>query len=193
MRRRIPVLVAAALIRPRRSLSFGILTSAAVGCALVATGAAPSHAVAAKDLITAHKLRSVSCVSKTANTVSAQVKLTMSVVNYHGKRGLDWADHMEAKARLEATTAGLNYSRKWASWKTPYLTQDKRHRYNIDLVTDNLRPDVPWRVHIKLIWHRPWPATNITKNLYRPFDASCAGFSLPPSGQSQAPSAGGGS
>jgi hypothetical protein len=192
LRRRAPVFVATALVAPRRVLSSGILASVAVGCALVATWAAPSHAVAAGDLITAHKLRSVSCVLKGGNTVSARVNLTMSVVNYHGKRGLDWADHMEAKARLEPTTAGLNYSRSWRSWKTPYLTQDKRHVYNIDLVTDNLRPDVSWRVHVKLIWHRPWPATNITRDLYRPFDTSCAGFSLPASGQSQLPSVGGG-
>lgn len=191
MHRRVPVLVSTARLRVRRILLFGMLTLAAVCCALVAKAAAPSYAVAAQDLITAHKLRSISCVSKGADTVSAQVKLTMSVVNYHGKRGLDWADHMEAKARLEATTAGLNYSRNWHAQKTPYLTQDKRHAYNFNLVTDNLRPDASWRVHIKLIWHRSWPATNITKDLYRPFDASCAGLSLGPS--PQVPSAGGGS
>jgi hypothetical protein len=182
--------VSTARLQPRRILSFGILTLAAVSCALMATAAAPSDA-AAKDLITAHSVRSISCVAKRADTVSAQVKLTMRVVNYHGVSGLDWADHMEAKARLEPTTAGLNFTRKWVSSKTPDLTQDKRHSYDFALVTDNVRPDASWRVHIKLVWHRSFPAPNITKDLYRPFNASCAGSSLGAS--PQAPSAGGGS
>ena len=43
----------------------------------------------------------VTCVPSAANTVRAEVRLWMSVVNYDG--WADWADHMEARARLEAT------------------------------------------------------------------------------------------
>jgi hypothetical protein len=133
----------------------------------------PSAAVA-KDpprLITAYRITGVACVPGAANTVRADVRIRMSVVNYHGF--FDWADHMEAKARLEPTTAGIKTG-NWARWKTPYLTQDKRHVYNIRLTTDNRSGTRDWRLHVKLIWHRSAPTPNVTKDVYLPFDESCA-------------------
>ena len=61
-------------------------------------------------------MNSVACVAGPAGTARARVRLWMSVVNYHGL--FDWADHREAKARLEATGPGTNIGRRWVSWKT---------------------------------------------------------------------------
>ena len=97
----------------------------------------------------------------------------MRVVNYNGLGG-DWADHMEAKARLEATSTGIAPSHSWVSWKTPYLTTDQTHRYNMRLTTENFGSG-DWKVHVRLIWHRPFPIRNVTKNVYLPFSGSCYG------------------
>ncbi len=145
--------------------------------ALLAGGAAmlPATAPAAKKpprLITAHAVQSVSCVPGPADTVRAQVRMRMTVVNYSGIG--DWADHMEMKARLESTAPGINIHSNWKKQKTPYLVQDKRHAYDMRVVTDNKGGTASWRVHVKLIWHRPAPIRNVTKDLYLPFDASCA-------------------
>ena len=32
-----------------------------------------------------------------------------------------------------------------------------------------------WKVHVRLIWHRPFPIRNVTKNIYLPFSSSCYG------------------
>ncbi|MDP1604302.1 MAG: hypothetical protein Q8M03_13665, partial [Legionella sp.] len=135
----------------------------------------------APRLIHNHRVDGVACVPGPANTVRARVRVWMSVVNHDGLG--EWADHMEAKVRLEATTAGVNYTRKWVSQKTPYLIQDKRHAFRMNLLSDNLSGSADWRVHIKLIWHRPAPIKNITRHIYKPFRTSCAdptgGISLP--------------
>ncbi|HET6689294.1 MAG TPA: hypothetical protein VFG74_00370 [Miltoncostaeaceae bacterium] len=144
--------------------------------ALLAGGAAmlpaTGHAKTPPRLITAHHVQSVSCVPGAANTVRAAVAMRMTVVNYSGIG--DWADHMEMKARLESTAPGINIHSNWKKQKTPYLIQDKRHAYNMRVVTDNKGGSAGWRVHVKLIWHRPAPIRNVTKDLYLPFNASCA-------------------
>ena len=149
--------------------------AAAAALSLAAVGAAALPAtVGAADpprLIKAHRVNSVACVPAAGNTVRAEVRLWMSVVNYHG--WADWATHMEAKARLEATTTGIKTG-NWAKSKTPYLLQDKRHLYNFRLRTDNKSGTDEWRVHLKLIWHRPAPVPNVTKDVYLPFNPSCA-------------------
>jgi hypothetical protein len=123
-------------------------------------------------LVTAHAVQPVTCVPGPANTVRAQVRMRMTVVNYSGIG--DWADHMEMKARLESTAPGIDIHSNWKKQKTPYLIQDKRHAYNMRVVTDNKGGSASWRVHVKLVWHRPAPIRNVTKDLYLPFDASCA-------------------
>ena len=99
----------------------------------------------------------------------------MRVVNYHGVIHGDWADHMEAKVRLEPTNAGsgIQWQRNWSHSKTPYLTQDKTHTYNWNLATDVYRPDASWKVHVKLIWHRPAPHRNIKVDKYLKFNGGC--------------------
>ena len=51
-------------------------------------------------------------------------------------------------------------------------------------MTDNKSGTAGWRLHVKLIWHRPAPISNVTKDVYLPFNASCApitgGGMLPP-------------
>jgi len=157
---------------PRRAWA-AIVAGLAVACGLVIAGA-PSQGAAAKapDLIRSHKWLSVQCVPGPSNTVRARIKVRMTVVNYEGLGG-DWADHMEAKARLEPTTAGLNFTRRWSSWKTPYLVINKRHSYVINLTTDNLSATKAWKVHLKLIWHRTFPTRNIALNLYGKFNGGC--------------------
>jgi hypothetical protein len=146
----------------------------AVAALAAATALLPAAATAKKPprLITAHAVQSVTCVPAAANTVRADVRVRMTVVNYHG--WADWADHMEMKARLESTGAGTNIHSNWKKQKTRYLTQDRRHAYNMRVVTDNKSGTAGWRVHVKLIWHRPAPIPNVTKDLYLPFNASCA-------------------
>ncbi|HMN99534.1 MAG TPA: hypothetical protein PKD59_08980 [Miltoncostaeaceae bacterium] len=154
---------------PSRHAGIATLMAAAVA----AVAFLPAAAVA-KDpprLIKADRINSVACLPGAANTVRADVRLRMSVVNYHGF--FDWADHMEARARLEPTTTGIKTG-TWARWKTPYLTQDKRHVYDIRLTTDNRGGSLDWRLHVKLIWHRSAPTPNVTKDVYLPFDESCA-------------------
>ncbi len=146
-------------------IALAALTGAAA--ALPAAGAAK-----APRLVKAYRVTSVACVPSAANTVRADVRVFMSVVNSSGIG--DWADHMEARARLESTKPGLNIHSNWRKWKTPYLTQDKRHAYNIRLITDNKSGTADWRLHVKLIWHRPAPIRNVTKDVYRGFDESCA-------------------
>ncbi len=147
-------------------------------CALVGGGLSPQQALAKKPprLIHNNSAVSVTCVAGPANTVRARIGVRMTVVNYDGIG--DWADHMEAKARLEPTTGGLNYFRSWGSDKTPYLIQNKRHAYNMRALTDNVSATADWQVHVKLIWHRPAPIRNVTKDLYLPFN--CAPDAIDP-------------
>ena len=151
----------------RRAVALIALAAVSGAAALPATGAAKPP-----RLVKAHQVTSVACVPSAANTVRADVRVFMSVVNYSGIG--DWADHMEAKARLESTEPGLNLHSNWKKWKTPYLTQDRRHAYNVRLVTDNKSGTASWRLHVKLIWHRPAPIANVTKDVFLAFDESCA-------------------
>jgi hypothetical protein len=156
-------------VRPRRAAA-AVLALAALGGA-AATLPASAGAADPPKLIKAFRINSVTCVPSVGNTVRADVRLWMSVVNYHG--WTDWAEYMEANARLEATGPGFKRG-PWAKWKTPYLQQDKRHRYNIRLVTDNKDGMADWRLHVKLIWRRMGPVPNVTKHVYLRFDTSCA-------------------
>ena len=178
------------------------LFAALAFAALAATATTLPAAAGAKDpprLIAASRIHRPVCVPSAANTVRADVRVFMSVVNYHG--WADWADHMEAKARLESTAPGLNLHSSWKKWKTPYLIQDKRHAYNIRLVTDNKSGTADWRLHVKLIWHRPAPIPNVTKDVFLPFNELCApqaggggggGGGIPLPAAPAGPSAGGG-
>lgn len=157
--------------RARRRTVSSLVALAMIGGAAVA--AAP--AVAAKKpprLITAHHVQSTSCVPGAANTVRAAVAVRMTVVNDDGIG--EWASHMEMKARLESTAPGINIHSNWKKQKTSSLVQNKRHAYDMRVVTDNKGGSATWRVHVKLIWHRPFPVRNVTKDLYLPFNASCA-------------------
>jgi hypothetical protein len=155
----------------------GVLASAAIAGALAFTAASAESAQAkAPALITAHNVQSARCMRGARGTVRAQVKGWMRVVNYDGVLKGDWADHMEAKIRLESTTPGWQYTRVWKHSTTAYLTQNRTHTYNWDLTSDNLSDRADWRVHVKLIWHRPAPITNVTKDVYLPFNASCSGI-----------------
>ena len=146
--------------------------AAALSLAALGTAALPATAADPPRLIKAHRINSVTCVPAAGNTVRAEVRLWMSVVNYDG--WADWADHMEARVRLEATTAGISPHGNWVKSKTPYLLQNKRHLYNWRLRTDNKSGTAAWRLHVKLIWHRTTPTPNVTKDVYLPFNPSCA-------------------
>ena len=152
----------------------GAVALALAACAVVGGGLAPQQALAKKAprLIHNNSGVGVACVAGPANTVRAKIAVRMTVVNYSGIG--DWADHMEAKVRLEPTTSGLNYFRSWRSVKTPYLIQNKRHSYMMRALSDNVSAAADWKVHVKLIWHRPAPIRNITRNIYLWFNASCA-------------------
>ncbi len=164
--------------RRRWLWSAGAVALSVAACALVGGGLSPQQALAKKPprLIHNHSRVSVACVAGPANTMRARIAVRMTVVNYDGIG--DWADHMEAKARLEPTSAGLNYFRSWRSDKTPYLIQNKRHAYDMRVLTDNVSANADWQVHVKLIWHRPAPIKNVTKDLYLPFD--CAPDAIDP-------------
>jgi hypothetical protein len=160
--------------RRRRILAAGALAAAAAG-ALAFTAASPEPAQAkAPTLIHTYRANSVQCVPA-GNNVRAKVNLWMRVVNYSGVVKGDWADHMEAKVRLEPTDAnsGIQWQRNWKHSKTPYLTQDRTHTYSWALATDVYRPDASWKVHVKLIWHRPAPHRNITVDRYLRFNSNC--------------------
>jgi len=178
----------------RTASRMGVLALAGVAVTAAGAAALPSASLAADppELIRSNSSPVITCVPAPAGTVRARVRLAMTVVNYDGWK--DWADHMEMKVRLESTEPGLNIHSNWKGWKTPYLIQNRRHRYVITVPSDNKSGAASWRVHIKLIWHRPFPTKNITKNLYKPFDSSCAdtggGISLPPA--QALPAAGGG-
>lgn len=174
--------------RFRRALGLGLLAPAALALALAGAAAAPSQASAADPprVITTSRVNTIACVPGPANTVRARVGGWMRVVNDDGIG--EWADHMEAKARLEPTSTGLSYTRRWTSYKTPRLTQNHRHTKGFVLLTDNVSGTAEWRVHVKLIWHRPAPIRNITKHFYYAFNGGCAtttgggGGALPPPG-----------
>lgn len=161
----------------------GVLAPAAIAGAVAATAAFPEPAQAkAPTLIATHKIQPATCIPGPGGTVRAHVKLRMRVVNYDGVLKGDWADHMEAKIRLESTTPGLQYTRVWKGSKTPYLTTNRTHTYNWALTSDNLSDSADWRVHVKLIWHRPAPHSNVKKDSYIRFDGGCSnagGISLP--------------
>ena len=171
---------------PRRRAArsaVGLVAGVAAACAAVATGT-PSPAAAADppDLIRAHKVVDVRCVPAPQNTVRARVKVRMTVVNYEGFGG-DWADHMEAKARLVPTTVGLNFLRSWRSVKSNELLINRRHVRDFTVVTDSVSGTREWKVQIKLIWHRKSPTPNIAKTITRRFSGDCAvvtgGMNLP--------------
>jgi hypothetical protein len=177
----------------RRRPVAACVVAAAAALGLVVAGAADPPAASAKapHLIKAFRINSVECVAGPANTVRARVGLWMRVINYGP--GRDWADRMEAKVRLESTSPGLNIHSNWAKSKTPRLTQNRRHTYFWNLLTDNKSGTATWRVHIQLVWHRPAPIPNVKKDVYRSFDASCAtstGALPPPSAALPAPGAG---
>ncbi len=152
-----------------------IATATALATAgLAAVAAAPAQAKA-PNLIAHYNVQSVKCVPAAGGTVRAQVRVRMTVVNYHGLRGLDWAKHMVMKARLIPTTSGLNITRPWRQWKTPYLTQDKRHAYDIMVTTDNVSPTADWKVQIKMVWDRGAPVPDVVKETTRRFNGSCQG------------------
>ena len=143
----------------------------AAACAIAGAGSPPEAAAAgAPDLITSHRVLSVGCVSGAAHTVKARVRVRMRVVNYEGFGG-DWADHMEVKARLEPTTAGHNLFRSWRSQKSNNLVINRTHTRIFDVTTDNVGSG-DWKVHVKLIWHRPAPDRNVKRDVY--FRFSCA-------------------
>lgn len=183
------------LIRARRRgpvAACVVVAAAALG--LVVAGAADPPAATAKapTLIKAFRITGVQCVPGPANTVRARVRLWMRVVNFGP--GRDWADRMEAKVRLESTEPGLNIHSKWAKSKSPRLLQNTRHTYTWDLLTDNKSGTAEWKLHVKLIWHRPWPIPNVKKDVYKSFDASCAtstGALPPPASALPSPNAGG--
>ncbi len=154
----------------RRS-AWSVLALALLAGAAIAT---PGHADAKKPprLITAHHIQSVTCVPGPANTVRAKVRIRMVVVNDDGVG--EWASNMEAKARLEATTAGISPHGNWKRQRTPTLVQNRRHSYDMVVTTDNKGGSSDWRLHVKLIWDRPFPVANVTKELRLAFDAACA-------------------
>jgi hypothetical protein len=64
------------------------------------------------------------------------------------------------------------------------------------LVTDNKSGDASWKLHVKLIWHRPAPIPNVTRDVYLRFDGSCApqtGGGMPLPAAPATPSVNGGS
>jgi hypothetical protein len=160
--------------RPRRWSSAGLVAALAVAGALAGAGA-PSQAVAggAPDLIHTHRVLSVECLPGPSNTVRARVRVRMVVVNYEGFGG-DWADRMEAKARLVPTSAGLNFTRSWRSQKTSYLGINRKHRYDFTVITDNVSGTRAWKLQLKLIWHRSLPSRNISINRHLAFNPGCA-------------------
>ncbi|MGD9570888.1 MAG: hypothetical protein AB7V62_03245 [Thermoleophilia bacterium] len=148
------------------------ISAALAVAALGAVAALPATAADPPRLIKVHSKPTVTCVPAAGNTVRAEVRLWMRVVNYDG-RG-DWASNMEARARLEATTPGISPHTPWVKQKTPYLTQNKKHTYNFKLLTDNKSATAAWQVHVRLIWHRPWPVKDKTENIVLPFNTWCA-------------------
>ena len=148
----------------------GIAASCAFAMALAGGAAAPEDATAAA-LVHHHRVQSVTCVSAPSSTVRAKVVVRMSVVNYAGWN--DWADHLKAQARLEPTTTGLNFTRSWATWKSPYLLQNHRYVFTPTLTTDNVSGTGSWKLHVKLVWQRTFPTKDITVHKYFTFDPSC--------------------
>lgn len=153
----------------------GLLAPAAIAGALAFTAASPEPAQAkAPTLIHSYGVESVSCVPAAGGTVRAKVNLWMRVVNYHGFLKGDWANHMTAKVRLEATTPGWNYSRVWKGSESGTLVQDHKYKLHWGLLSDNLSPRAEWQVHVKLTWDRPFPTKNVVKDFSLPFNANCA-------------------
>ncbi len=140
-----------------------------MGAALVA---GPAQAKA-PNLIANYHVLSVTCVPDVQGTVRARVVVRMTVVNYHGVRGLDWAKRMKMSARLIPTTPGLNFGRMWGETKTPDLVQDKRYSYNLSVLTDNVSPTADWQVQVKAVWVRRAPVPDVVKETRRPFNANC--------------------
>lgn len=58
----------------------------------------------------------------------------------------------KARSRLESTEPGTDIHGNWAESESPRLLQT-RHAY---MLTDNTSGMAEWKVHVKLIWHRPW-------------------------------------
>jgi hypothetical protein len=150
----------------------GVLAPAAIAGALAVAAAAPEPAQAkAPALIHTYRVEKATCVIGPGHTSHARVTGWMRVVNYEGFGG-DWADHMEAQARLEATGPGFS-SHNWTKQKSGNLVINRTHRLPIRLTTEPFSSNFAWKVHVKLTWHRPWPTKNITKNVYLPFNGIC--------------------
>ncbi|MEQ8834739.1 MAG: hypothetical protein RIB67_09895 [Miltoncostaeaceae bacterium] len=158
----------------------GALIAAAAAVGVLVPGAPADPAVArAPDLIHAHRVLSVQCVPGPSNTVRARVRVRMVVVNDDGITGRDWATHMEAKARLIPTTAGLNFTRSFRSVKTTRLLQNRRYSLVFQILTDNVSSQRDWNLQVRLTWVRPGPVRNLTRTLRLAFDESCAGPAVP--------------
>ena len=120
----------------------------------------------------------------------------MRVVNYDGVLKGDWADHMEAKADSSPRRApGSATSAAGRARKTPYLLQNRTSTYDMSIPTDNVSGNSGWKVHLKLIWHRPAPYSNIKKDVYLQFNSNCGrstGQTLPAAPAIPQPDSGGG-
>lgn len=148
-----------------------LAASAVLAAALAAS---PAYA-AAPNLIHTSRITGVSCVAGPQNTVRAKVGVRMTVVNYDGITGLDWATHMKVKARLISTTPGLNITRPWKSFTSDYLPQNKRHVRDLSVVTDNVSGTASWKLEVKMIWDRTAPTPDVVEKRTVAFNASCAG------------------
>jgi hypothetical protein len=169
-----------------------VLAAAVLGLAIAGAADPPTATAKSPNLIKSFNITGVQCVPGPANTVRARVRLWMRVVNYGP--GRDWADRMEAKVRLESTEPGYSPHGNWAKWKTPRLLQDTKHFYRWDLLTDNKSGTAEWKLHVKLIWHRPAPIPNVTKDVYTTFNGNCAtatGALPPPASALPSPNSGG--
>jgi hypothetical protein len=160
---------------PRRRRGAVLLAAAAVvGVAAASLVAPPPKAAAAPKLIHAYNWHTLKCLPAAQGTVRAYVGVRMVVVNYDDFWGRDWATKMSVKARIVPTTAGVNYSRSWRTWNSPKLSKNRRYVLTSGLGTDNVSPNLDWRVQVKVTWHRKGAIRNITKTFTRPFDTSCA-------------------
>jgi hypothetical protein len=128
------------------------------------------------------KVVCITVVAHEHELVYGHVTSSMSVHN----RGhfSHWVSNFRLKARLVATTAGLDYHHGWRTTRFPVhsqLLQDHDYdHYPMAVNTDTQAADLDWNVQIKQVWDRGIPLKDIVRQFEVPFDTSnCRAGKLP--------------
>ena len=134
-----------------------LLAFLAAASAVTVTGAEPAQA-ASPDV--GYKQQGYTCVPRAQGTFSVRYRARMIVTNPDESWKSTYVQGMKVRVRLVPLNSGVsgqNWSRKWEEQRADGLTMGERHVRDFTVLTDNVNPDIEWKLQIKLVWDRIAP------------------------------------